>query len=95
FTGGNETSDPAQSSWNIDVVLLHVWTSTNQQYTVEVEFTGATGTASWTALNWSIQTSWTAPQVSVTIQFYNYSSGSYVTSGAGYFAYTSNPAPNV
>ncbi|MCX8151240.1 MAG: hypothetical protein N3D85_07045 [Candidatus Bathyarchaeota archaeon] len=93
FTGGTEIADPIQSSWNIDASLLHLWTITNQ-YTVEVEFTGVTSMTSWASLHWSIQTSWTTPEVSVTIQFYNYTSGSYITSGAGYLAYTSNVIPH-
>ena len=39
FEAGINTDDTIQSTWNIDAVLLHLWT-TNDQYTAEVEFTG-------------------------------------------------------
>ena len=36
FNGGNETSDTTQNSWKIDVTLLHVWTTENYDYVLEV-----------------------------------------------------------
>jgi hypothetical protein len=54
------------------------------QFTVEVEFTGTSNTASWTHLVWTIDSAFTTAGVTTTFQLYNYSSGSYSTSGDGY-----------
>jgi hypothetical protein len=93
FNGGTEISDTVQSSWNIDVTLLHLWTIANQ-HTAEVEFTGSPNVQNWTSFTWSIRSSWGTEQVSVAIQFYNFTLGAYVTSGEGYLAYTSSATPN-
>ncbi len=87
FKGGTESGDTTQDTWNIDTVLLHVWT---EQYTIEVEFTGTSNTGTWTQLNWTIDSAWDTANVSVTIQLYNYSSGTYPTGGDGYINYTSS-----
>jgi hypothetical protein len=39
FRGAN-TSDPEQDSWQLDVVLLHVWTEGGHQLDLEVQWTG-------------------------------------------------------
>ena len=93
FNGGTETGDPIQSTWNIDVSLLHLWTIANQ-HTAEVEFTGSPNVQNWTSFAWSISSSWGTGQVSVAIQFYNFTAGAYVTSGEGYLTYTSVATPN-
>ncbi len=92
FNGGTETNDPIQSSWNIDVSLLHLWTIADQ-YTAAVEFTGSP-TQNWTSFTWSIRSSWSTAQAAVTIQFYNFTAAAYVTSGNGYLTYTSSATPN-
>jgi hypothetical protein len=91
FQGGAETSDTVQDSWNIDVTLLHVWSN---GYTSEVEFTGSSNLQAWTSLLWQIQSCWNISQVTVTIQFYNFTLGNYVSSGTGYVSYVSNAIPN-
>ena len=63
------------------------------QYVAEVEFTGASSAAS-TAVTWSIDSAWTVPGASVTMQLYNYNSGSYPTTGDGYISYTSSSTPS-
>ena len=91
FKGGSETGDDTQDRWNIDAVLLHVW---SDQYTVEVEVTGSGNADSWTQLNWTTNMAWTVGSVSVTIQLYNYTAGAYQTSGFGYLTYTSSGTAN-
>ena len=91
FKGGTETSDATQDTWDIDTVLLHVWTN---QYTSEVEFTGSSNTYGWKQLNWTFDSAWTIASVSVTIQLYDYTLGDYPISGNGFIAYTSNAIAN-
>jgi len=91
FKGSSETGDAIQDTWNIDAVVLHVW---SDEYTAEVEFTGVSNMENWTQLNWTINTAWAVASVSVTIQLYNFSSGTYQTSGFGYATYTSSATPN-
>jgi len=64
------------------------------EFTLEVEFTGTSNTATWTQLFWTIDSCWTIANVNVTLQLYNYNSGSYPTSGDGYISYISSAAPN-
>jgi len=64
------------------------------EYTVEVEFTGASNAQSWTKLDWTVDSAWTTGSVSVTLQLYNYATSSYPTSGDGYVAYYSSTTPN-
>jgi hypothetical protein len=91
FKGGTEVSDTVQDSWNVDAALLRLW---SDEYTSEVEFTGVSNTEAWTLMNWTTNTAWTTDSVAVTIQLYNFTSGSYQTSGIGYFAYVSSPTSN-
>lgn len=93
FKGATETGDIVQDSWNVDVALLHLWT-VSDQYAAEVEFTGSSNLQPWTSLLWQIQGCWDIGQVTVTIQFYNFTLSSYVTSGNGYFSYVSSATPN-
>jgi hypothetical protein len=94
FNGGTETNDTVQSSWNIDVSLLHLWNTAIDQYTAKVEFTGSPNVQNWASFVWSVDSYWDTEQVSVTIQFYNFTLGAYVTSGEGYLTYTSSVIPN-
>jgi len=64
------------------------------EYTVELEFTGSSNTETWTQLLWVVDSAWTNGSVSVTLQLYNYTLGSYPTSGDGYIAYTSSSTAN-
>jgi hypothetical protein len=94
FNGGIETSDGTQDSWNIDVSLLHLWMTTDQ-CTAEVEFVGSSNLESWTELAWFVDSCWDVGQVTVTIQFYNFTLGAYVSSGNGYANYVSTATPNI
>jgi hypothetical protein len=91
FKGGNETGDTTQDTWNIDAVLLHVWTD---QYTAEVEFAGSSNIYNWKQLNLTFDSAWTTDSVSVTIQLYNYTLGDYPTSGNCFISYTSSATAN-
>jgi len=64
------------------------------QYTVEVEFTGASNTYNLIQLLWLVDSAWSVGSVSVTLQLYNYATASYPTSGNGYIAYTSSTTLN-
>ena len=64
------------------------------QYTVQVEFTGASNTYSWTQLKYSVVSLFTAASVTTTIQLYNYTLGNYPSGGNGYISYTSSATPN-
>jgi hypothetical protein len=91
FHDGAETNDTVQDSWNIDVVLLHAW---SEEYTSEVALTGSSNSQAWTSLLWQIQSCWNIDQVTVTIQFYNFTLGNYISSGTGYVSYVSDAIPN-
>jgi len=64
------------------------------EFSSEVEFTGTSNTQNWTQLVWTIDSAWTSGSVSVTLQLYNYTLGSYPTSGKGYMSYTSSASAN-
>jgi len=64
------------------------------QHTVEVEFTGSSNTLDWTQLDWVVDSAWTTPSVTVTLQLYNYNLGQYSTSGDGCISYTSSATSN-
>jgi len=64
------------------------------QHTVEVEFTGSSNTLDWTQLAWVVDSAWTTPSVTVTLQLYDYNLGQYPTSGDGYILYTSSATSN-
>ncbi len=91
FKGDTETGDTMQDTWNIDAILLHVWT---EQYTVEAEVSGSSNTYNWKQLNWTFDSAWTIASVSVSIQLYSYTLGDYPTSGNGFVAYTSSATAN-
>jgi hypothetical protein len=64
------------------------------QHMVEVEFTGSSNTLDWTQLAWVVDSAWTTPSVTVTLQLYNYNLGQYPTSGDGCISYTSSATSN-
>ena len=64
------------------------------QHTVEVEFTGSSNIYDWTQLAWVVDSAWTTPSVTVTLQLYDYNLGQYSTSGDGYISYTSSATSN-
>ncbi|UCH31235.1 MAG: hypothetical protein JSV05_06970 [Candidatus Bathyarchaeota archaeon] len=90
FEDIDDTNDTTQNRWNIDVVLLHVWT---HEQTVEVEFSGSSNMENWKELYWTIDSAWTTSAVSVMYQFYNYVTDEYPTTGEGFIAYTSGNTP--
>jgi hypothetical protein len=67
------------SSWNIDVALLHAWGGSDQN-TAQVEFTGSSTTNSWLSFESNIASYIDVGSASVTIQFFNNTSGNYMTS---------------
>jgi len=93
FKDKMDTGDATQDSWEIDAVLLHVWTEL-EEYIAEVEFTGSSNLEDWTRLDWQVDSSWDIGEVAVTIQFYNYTLGDYASSGNGYINYLSSSIPN-
>jgi len=92
FKDSIEFGDLNSDSWNIDAVLLHLWTI---EHTSAIEFLDHSNNEEWSQLKWNSDISWTIGSVDVTIQLYNFSSNKYSTSGAGYLTYISNNIPNV
>ena len=64
------------------------------EYTVEVELSGNSDAGNWSNLVWTTDTSWTTDNVIVTLQLYDYSQGTYPTSGSGYISFLSSSVPN-
>ncbi|MCW3999252.1 MAG: hypothetical protein NWE93_03340 [Candidatus Bathyarchaeota archaeon] len=89
----SQTNNLVRSTWNIDVALLHSW-SGSDQYTAQVEFSGSSTANSWLTFAGNIKSYLDVGSASVTIQFFNYTSGAYMTSGVGYVTYTSSAAPS-
>jgi hypothetical protein len=56
--------------------------------TVEVEFSGTGNTQNWTQLEWTTDLSFTTPDVTTTLQLYNYNASQYPISGDGYITDT-------
>ena len=56
--------------------------------TVEVEFSGTSNTQNWTQLDWTTDLSFTTPDVTTTLQLYNYNASQYPASGDGYITDT-------
>jgi len=65
------------------------------EYSVDVEFIGASNTYGWTQLEWIVDSAWTSGSVGVTVQLYDYALGGYPTSGDGFVSYTSNTTANI
>jgi len=61
----------------------------------EIEFTGTSDLGNWTALTWTVDSAWTASNVTVTFQLFDYNLGAYPTSGDGYISYNSSATPSV
>lgn len=92
FIDTTTSNDTTQSSWQIDCVLLHTWSTL---YTAEVEFTGASNTTlPWSQLSWTVDSCLNVSSVDVTLQLFNYTANQYPTSGDGYISYTSSATPN-
>ena len=90
FEDGNDIDDTTQDNWNIDVILLHVW---SYEQTAEAEFTGSSNMENWKELSWTVDSAWTTSVVAVTYQFYDYVANGYPTNGEGFIAYTSDNTP--
>jgi hypothetical protein len=66
----------------------------SREFAVEVEFTGTSNTETWMQLAWTVDSSFTTGNVTVTLQLWDYQAGGYSTSGEGYITYTSGTTPN-
>jgi hypothetical protein len=64
------------------------------EYTGNMEFTGSSNIYDWNELKWTADSSYTTGSVSVTLQLYNFSAGTYPTSGNGYLSYVSSSTPD-
>jgi len=64
------------------------------EYTTEVEFTGASNTYGWNQVVWTINSAWNTDAVTVTLQLYNYTLGTYPTSGNGFISYATSATAN-
>jgi len=92
FKGTSEIDDIIGDSWNIDVVLLHLWTT---EHATEIEFLGQSNTEEWSQLTWNSDIAWTIGSVTVEVQLFNFTSDNYSTNGSGYLTYISNTLPNI
>ncbi|MEM3908145.1 MAG: hypothetical protein QXZ17_15010, partial [Nitrososphaerota archaeon] len=103
-SGANSFRD-ASGSWNISISLacgsnelkfglnmLNFIPMVNV-HSVSVEFEGTSDTLEWISLLWNSTQAFSVPSVQVTIQLYNYTAGSYQSSGFGYLSYTSSNSP--
>ncbi|MCJ7762831.1 hypothetical protein MUP38_05180 [Candidatus Bathyarchaeota archaeon] len=75
-----------QFDWKGD--LASFTTPHTTGYTCEVEFSGTSDTQSWMQLDWTADLSFTTPDVTTTLQLYNYAASRYPTSGDGYITGT-------
>lgn len=92
FTINLFNSASASHWWDIDAVLLHLWT--DGEYNATIEFEGSSNAEIWQKLNFTVDAAVTNASVSVTYQLYNYTAGAYASSGLGYISYTSSATPN-
>jgi hypothetical protein len=88
FRDGVNSSDLSRDAWEIDVSLLRL--DIGGDYIAEVEFVGTSNAEAWDKLVWEVDSSWDVSDVNVTIQFYNYNQGAYVSTGNGFLNYISN-----
>jgi len=94
FRDTYSSGDVSQDSWDIDSVLLHVWSTSGQQI-AEVELNGTSNVESWTNLKWSIDCAFNTGDVNVTLQLYNFTADEYSTINDGYYTFISNSMPDV
>lgn len=80
---GDKTLSPADQTRTTRIILP-------SEYTVEVEFTGSSNTDNWTQLVWTVDSAWTADDVSVTLELYDYTLGAYSAGGEGHISYASD-----
>jgi len=64
-----------------------------EEQTAEVEFTGSSNLEDWSRLDMQVDSCWDIGEVTVTIQFYNYTLGDYAPGGNGYINYVSDAVP--
>jgi hypothetical protein len=88
FRDGVNSSDVSRDAWEIDVALLLL--ETGGDYIAEVEFVGISNAEAWDKVVWEVDSSWDVGDVNVTVQFYNYNQGGYVSTGNGFLNYLSN-----
>jgi len=89
------TNNVGTTSYESFEVEFQIVTSGVREHKCEVEFIGSSDTYDWTQLLWKVESAWTTSSVNVTIQLYNYTSGTYATSGEGYINYLSSETPNI
>jgi hypothetical protein len=75
-----------QFDWKGD--LASFTTPRTTGYTCEVEISGTSDTQSWVQLDWTADLSFTTPNVTTTLQLYNYAASQYPASGDGYLTDT-------
>lgn len=97
----SSTSPGAIANFRIDDATLVTADQTRvdnimfpSEYTAEVELSGYSDANDWTKIIWTIDSSWTASTVFVTVQLYDYLQGTYPTTGDGYIAFSSSSVPN-
>jgi len=64
------------------------------EFAMEVEFTGSSNIHFWAQVIWAVDSAWTAVNVTVTLQLYNFTMGDFSISENGYVSYISSSTPN-
>ncbi|MEM3695165.1 MAG: hypothetical protein QXJ11_04325 [Candidatus Bathyarchaeia archaeon] len=88
-------TDPTDALNNLNRYSIYCNYEQPVEYTVEVEFAGASNMENWTSITWKVTSSFTADNVNVTLQLFNYQTNSYPEDGDGHISYVSSAIPNV
>ena len=97
---GNNMGGQIEATRSVNTLTYETFEIAFQLYgepterTVEVEMEGSSDLKDWNGLTWVIDSACTLPSASVTLQLYDYETGSYPSSGDGYIHYTSSDTAN-
>lgn len=64
------------------------------EFTADIELTGSSSLTSWQNSAWMINSAFTASNINITLQLFNYNTSKYPTSGNGYINYVSSITPD-
>lgn len=97
---GNNMGGQIEATRSVNTLTYETFEIAFQLYgepterTVEVEMEGSSDLKDWNGLTWAIDSACTLPSASVTLQLYDYETGSYPSNGDGYIHYTSSDTAN-
>ena len=93
FRDGVNTSDLSRDAWEIDIALIQL--DIGGDYIAEVEFAGISNADVWDKIVWEVDSSCDVSDVNVTVQFYDFNQGAYVSTGSGFLKYISNSIADI